>query len=49
MDRFPYVDIVEATAVSVVPSGRESHWNVDGELLADNRLSAQVSSWAGCW
>ena len=40
--RFPYVDVIEATAVAVEPAGRESRWNVDGELLADNRLSAQA-------
>lgn len=42
LGRFPYVDIVEATAVAVEPLGKESHWNVDGELLSDNRLSAQA-------
>ena len=28
--------------------GRESHWNVDGELLANNRVSAQVRASAAC-
>lgn len=40
--QFPFVEIVEATAVQVVPSGRESWWNVDGELLANNHLTAEV-------
>ena len=42
MGQFPYVELVEATAVAVQPLGKESRWNVDGELLADNHLSAQV-------
>ena len=42
MGQFPYVELVEATAVAVQPRGKESRWNVDGELLADNHLSAQV-------
>ena len=40
--QFPYVELVEATAVAVQPQGRESRWNLDGELLADNHISAQV-------
>ena len=42
MGQFPYVELVEATAVAVQPQGRESRWNLDGELLADNHISAQV-------
>lgn len=42
MGQFPYVELVEATAVAVQPQGKESRWNVDGELLADNHLSAEV-------
>lgn len=37
-----YVDVVDATAVSVTPQGRESSWNVDGELLANNTIAAAV-------
>lgn len=29
-------------SVSVRPVGRESSWNVDGELLSDNTVSVQV-------
>lgn len=39
---FPYVDIIDATAVQITPSGRESCWSVDGELLANNTLTGQV-------
>ena len=34
--------VVEATALNVQPLGRESHWNVDGELMPHNHLSARV-------
>ena len=37
-----YVDVVEATAVSVTPQGRESNWNVDGEILANNTIVTAV-------
>ena len=30
------------TAVRVEPMGTESAWNVDGELLANNHVTAQV-------
>eukprot|EP00891_Asterochloris_glomerata_P006863 jgi/Astpho2/6863/Aster-06535 len=40
--KFSYVDIVEATAVHVEPVGKESRWNVDGELLETNHVNAQV-------
>lgn len=33
---------VLAPSVSVRPVGRESSWNVDGELLSDNTVSVQV-------
>ena len=42
MGKYPYVELMEATAVSVEPVGRESRWNLDGELLENNHLSAQV-------
>lgn len=37
-----YVDIVEASWVKVEPQGRESHWNVDGELLQHNAICASI-------
>ena len=37
-----YVDVIEATWVKVEPSGRESHWNVDGELLEHNSICASI-------
>lgn len=37
-----YVDVVEATSVAVTPQGRESAWNVDGELLANNNIATAV-------
>lgn len=40
--RFPFVDLVDVTAMHVEPHGEESSWNVDGELLEDNRVSVQV-------
>ena len=42
MDKFPYVDVIDCTAVHIVPSGAESSWSVDGELLTDNHLSGEV-------
>ena len=42
MEHLPYVRVVEATAVKVQPIGRESHWNVDGELMPHKQLSARV-------
>ena len=39
---FPYVDIIDATAVQITPEGKESRWSVDGELLANNALTGQV-------
>ena len=40
--RFGFVEVAECTAVQVRPRGHESRWNLDGELLADNRLTARV-------
>ncbi|KAK9796967.1 hypothetical protein WJX73_000979 [Symbiochloris irregularis] len=37
-----YVDVINVSAVSVTPSGRESSWNVDGELLKCNRIATAV-------
>lgn len=39
---FPYVEVIDVTALQVTPLGVESYWNVDGEILADNRFTAQV-------
>lgn len=40
--QFKYVEVFDVTAVWVEPTGRESAWNVDGELLANNHVTAQV-------
>jgi ceramide kinase len=40
--RFDFVEVVECSAVRVTPRGAESCWNVDGELLPDNRVTARV-------
>ncbi|KAK9812251.1 hypothetical protein WJX73_007417 [Symbiochloris irregularis] len=40
--RFSFVEVVEATAVQVHPVGQESWWNVDGELLQNNHMTAEV-------
>lgn len=42
MDKFPYVDVIDCTAVQISPSGPESSWSVDGELLQNNFLSGEV-------
>lgn len=39
---FPYVEVIDVTAVKVTPKGPESYWNVDGEILSDNRFTGQV-------
>ena len=39
---FPYVDIIDATAVQITPSGKQSCWSVDGEILANNTLTGKV-------
>jgi ceramide kinase len=41
-NKFPYVQIAEATAVKIEPVGKESCWNVDGELLDNNHVTARV-------
>ena len=41
-NKFPYVQIAEATAVKIEPVGKESCWNVDGELLDNNYVTARV-------
>ena len=40
--QFHYVEVLDVTAVRVEPIGRESSWNVDGELLDNNHVTAQV-------
>ena len=42
MDKFPYVDVIDCTAVQIIPLGLESSWSVDGELLKNNSLSGEV-------
>ena len=42
VDYLPYVKVIEATAVKVQPLGKESHWNVDGELMPHNEVAAHV-------
>ena len=37
-----YVDVHSASWVKVEPQGRESHWNVDGELLQHNSICASI-------
>ncbi len=39
---FPYVDVIDATAVQITPEGRESVWSADGELLQNSFLSGEV-------
>ena len=39
---FPYVDVIDATAVRITPEGKESVWSVDGELLRNNQFSGEV-------
>lgn len=41
-EAFNFVDIIDTTAVKVMPHGPQSSWNVDGELLKNNNLEAQV-------
>ena len=43
MEHLSYVSVMEATALKVHPVGQESSWNVDGELMPHNQLSAKVS------
>lgn len=42
MEKFPYVDVIDCTAVQITPIGAESSWSVDGELLHNNSLSGEV-------
>ena len=39
---FPYVDVIDITAVQITPLGPESSWNVDGELLENNHFTGEV-------
>ncbi|BDA50250.1 Ceramide kinase [Coccomyxa sp. Obi] len=38
----PFVTVLDVVAVAVKPIGPESSWNVDGELMPSNHLSARV-------
>lgn len=40
--QFHYVEVLDVSAVRLEPMGRESSWNVDGELLENNHVTAQV-------
>lgn len=40
--KFPFVEVVDVTAVQLEAVGELSSWNVDGELLQDRHLCAQV-------
>jgi hypothetical protein len=42
VEHLSYVSVMEATALKVHPVGQESSWNVDGELMPYNQLSAKV-------
>jgi diacylglycerol kinase family enzyme len=42
VEHLPFVSVLEASAVRVQPLGEESSWNVDGELMTHNALSARV-------
>eukprot|EP00877_Chromochloris_zofingiensis_P010465 jgi/Chrzof1/5672/Cz16g11060.t1 len=42
----PCVEVVAVSDVKVEPSGRQSHWNIDGELMADNSVTMHVDR--GC-
>lgn len=37
-----YVHVIPALAVRVEPVGRESQWNVDGELVSSSTLVAEM-------
>lgn len=37
--QFPFVHVLPCTSVSVTPLGKESCWNVDGELLRNNTVT----------
>ncbi len=40
--QFSYVEVLDVTAMRVEPVGKESSWNVDGELLENNHVTCQV-------
>ena len=40
--QFDFVEIVDATAARIVPIGKQSSWNVDGELLRHNFVETQI-------
>ena len=40
--QYPFVEVVQCTAVQVSPKGHESCWNVDGELLPNNHVTARM-------
>lgn len=40
--QFDFVDILDVSAVRVVPQGSQSVWNVDGELLKNNFIDTQI-------
>ncbi|GAB4813614.1 hypothetical protein N2152v2_000660 [Parachlorella kessleri] len=37
-----YIEVMPAVAVKVEPLGKESRWNVDGELLPSNHITSEV-------
>lgn len=39
---FDFVEIIDVTALRLSPQGRQSSWNVDGELLRNNSLEANI-------
>ena len=39
---FPFVEVIDVTAVQVTPVGEESCWNVDGEILANSHFAGEV-------
>ena len=40
--QFDFVEIVDVSALRMKPIGRQSSWNVDGELLRNNTVEARV-------
>jgi ceramide kinase len=40
--QLPYVECIDAVAVRVECQGKLSSWNLDGELLSTQSLSAEV-------
>eukprot|EP01023_Acetabularia_acetabulum_P038436 TRINITY_DN36843_c0_g1_i1.p4 TRINITY_DN36843_c0_g1~~TRINITY_DN36843_c0_g1_i1.p4 ORF type:complete len:122 (-),score=24.93 TRINITY_DN36843_c0_g1_i1:1163-1528(-) len=41
-EAFNFVDTIDVKAFRMTPVGRESSWNIDGELMLDNRIEAKV-------